>query len=100
MMLGANLKDCLVMVGDNMLVVLNTTLSSSAIKKKHLACNYHRVREAIAGNIINFGHIDTGENLSDICTKPLAGPQFSHLLKDYLFRTVPGEKVEDVTEGE
>ena len=100
MMLGANLKDRLVMVGDNMLVVLNTTLPSSAIKKKHLECNYHQVREAIAGNIINFGHIDTGENLLDICTKPLAGPQFLHLLKDYLFRTVPGEKVEDVTEGE
>ena len=85
MMLGANLESRSVMVGDNMSVVLNTTLPSSAIKKKHLACNYHRVREAIAGNIINFGHIDTGENLSDICTKPLAGPQFAHLLKDYLF---------------
>ena len=88
------------MVGDNYSVILNTTLPSSAIKKKHLACNYHRIREAIAGKIINFGHIVSGENLADICTKPLAGPQFSHLLKDYLFRTVPGEQVEDVTEGE
>ena len=100
MMLGARVEERSVMIGDNMSVVLNTTLPSSALKKKHLACNYHRVREAIAGKIIDFGHINSGENLADICTKPLAGPQFSHLLKEYLFRTIHGEQEEDVIEGE
>jgi hypothetical protein len=70
-MLGIVLEDTSLMVGDNMAVVVNTTLPSSALKKKHQACNYHRVREAIAGRILNFGHIDTGDNLADICTRPL-----------------------------
>jgi hypothetical protein len=36
-----------VMLGDNMSVVLNTTVPSSVLKKKHNAIAYHRVREAI-----------------------------------------------------
>ena len=64
------------MVGDNMSVVLNTTLPSSSLKKKQLACNYHCVREAIAGKILQFGHIDTKDNLADICTKPLTSIEF------------------------
>ena len=84
--LGINLEDTSYMVGDNMSVVLNTTLPSSSLKKKHLACNYHRVREAIAGKIIKFGHIDTKKNLADICTKPLSNATFSALTKLYLFR--------------
>ena len=41
-------------VDDNMSfvsVVLNTTVSSSVLKKKHLGIRYHRVREAIAAKI-------------------------------------------------
>jgi hypothetical protein len=85
-MLGIKLERTSLMVGDNMSVVVNTTLPSSALKKKHQACNYHRVREAIAGGIIDFGHIDTNDNVADICTKPLAGPQFTKLCEEYLFR--------------
>jgi len=71
-MLGIPIEDQSWLVGDNMAVILNTTLPSSSIKKKHLACNYHRVREAIAGGFLIFGHIDTKLNLADMCTKPLA----------------------------
>jgi hypothetical protein len=85
-MLGVVLENTSVMVGDNMSVVINTTLPSSGLKKKHLACNYHRVREAIAGGFIDFGHIDTKKNVADICTKPLPGPDFHNLLRGYLFR--------------
>ena len=76
------------MVGDNMSVVLNTTIPSSVLKKKNLACSYHRVREAIAGRIIDFGKIDTGENLADINTKPLGPTAFHRLVGPYLFRTL------------
>jgi hypothetical protein len=80
-MLGIKLEDSSVLVGDNMSVVLNTTLPSSALKKKHQACNYHRVREAIAAGFIKFGYIPTEKNLADVCTKPL-GTQLFHIFLD------------------
>ena len=85
-MLGLILEESSYLVGDNMSVVVNTTLPSSGLKKKHLACNYHRVREAVAARFCKFGHIDSGNNLADICTKPLGGQVFSKLSRMYLFR--------------
>ena len=85
-MLGIRLEESSVMVGDNMAVVINTTLPSSTLKKKHQACNYHRVREAIAAGFIRFGYITTHVNLADVCTKPLGSEAFHSLLKEYMFR--------------
>ena len=85
-MLGVKLEDTSYLVGDNMAVILNTTLPSSSLKKKHQACNFHRIREAIAGRFVDFGHIDTKENMADIFTKPLGGPEFQNLTSKYLFR--------------
>ena len=85
-MLGVVLEESSVLVGDNMAVVINTTLPSSSLKKKHQACNYHRVREAIAARFIKFGYIHTSLNLADICTKPLGSQAFHDLLKEYMFR--------------
>ena len=85
-MLGVPLEDTSVMIGDNMSVVLNTTLPSSNLKKKCQAINYHRVREAIAAGFTKFGHIDTKHNVADIFTKPLPNPEFSTLTSMYLFR--------------
>jgi hypothetical protein len=50
--LGVALDGPALMSGDNMSVVLNTTVPSSALKKKHNAIAYHRVREAIAARIM------------------------------------------------
>ena len=86
-MLGVKLEDRSVMVGDNMSVVLNTTIPSSVLKKKHLACSYHRIREAIAGEIVEFGKILSEENLADVNTKPLGANAFHRLVGPYLFRT-------------
>ena len=85
-MLGVKLEKQSFLVGDNMSVVLNTTIPSSALKKKHLACSYHCIREAIAGNFIIFGHIYSGDNLADIGTKPLPTLIFHKLIDPYLFR--------------
>jgi len=52
-MLGINVEPSLVLVGDNMAVILSTTVPSSALKKKHLACNYHKVRENIAATMLD-----------------------------------------------
>ena len=100
--LGLDLEDQSWLLGDNMSVVLNTTLPSSSLKKKHQACNYHRVREAIAGGYLIFGHIDSKENIADICTKPLVHQLFSHITEKYLFRK-PSQIVENdnlMIEGE
>jgi hypothetical protein len=85
-MLGVKLEKETMLVGDNMSVVLNTTIPSSSLKKKHLACSYHRVREAIAGGFVLFGHIPSEENLADIGTKPLGTQVFHRLIDPYLFQ--------------
>ena len=85
-MLSARLEEQSVLVGDNMSVVTNTTLPSSALKKKHQLCNYNKVRKAIAAGFVLFGYIKTTLNVSDVLTKPLGGPLFHSLMKQYMFR--------------
>ena len=71
-MLGVPIDGSVLMLEDNKSVVMNTTIPSSALKKKHCAVAYHRVREAVAARIVRFCHIDTRLNIADILTKPLA----------------------------
>jgi hypothetical protein len=78
------------MLGDNMSVVLNTTVPSSVLKNNNNAIAYHRVREAIAARIIRFTCIKIEENFSDVFTKPLSNEKFDYLMKRWLFR-VPEE---------
>ena len=52
-MLGINVEPSSVLAGDNMAVVLNTTIPSSALKKKYQVCNYHKIRETIAPGFIS-----------------------------------------------
>ena len=85
-MLGCNLEESSLLVGDNMAVVLNTTIPSSALKKKHQACNYHKVRESIGGGFIKFGHIRSENNLADLLTKPLVKAKFEKLTSQCLFK--------------
>jgi hypothetical protein len=70
--LGVALDGPALVLGDNMSVVLNTTVPSSVLKKKHNAISYHRVREAIAARIMRFAYIKSEENVSDVLTKPLS----------------------------
>jgi hypothetical protein len=53
---GVDLEGPALMLGDNISVVLNTSVSSSDLKKKHDAIAYHRVREAIAARILRFAY--------------------------------------------
>jgi hypothetical protein len=53
--LGVALDGPALMLGDNMSAVLNTTVPSSVLKKKHNSIAYHCVREAIAARIIRLG---------------------------------------------
>jgi hypothetical protein len=80
------------MLGNNMSVVLNTTVPSSVLKKKHNAIAYHRVREAIAARMMRFAYIKSEENVSDVLTKPLSNEKFHYLMKMWLFRLPEKDK--------
>ena len=84
--LGVDLDGPTLMLGDNMSVVLNTSVPSSVLKKKHNAIAYHRVREAIAAKIMRFAYVKSEENVSDILTKPLSNEKFHYLVRNWLFR--------------
>jgi hypothetical protein len=86
-MFGVPLDGPALMLGDNHSVILNTTVPSSVLKKKHNACACHRVREAIAAGIMRFAHVSSAENYADIFTKPLPPVTFHTLVKPLLFRT-------------
>ena len=88
-MLGVPVDSPTHLLGDNMSVVLNTTVPSSQLKKKHNAIAYHRVREAIAANIVQFRHVSTGNNFADILTKPVKSATFRSLCSRVLFRRPP-----------
>jgi hypothetical protein len=85
-MVGVPIDGPALLLGDNSSVVLNTSVPSSVLKKKHHACAYHRVREAIAGGIIRFVHIPGTTNYADVLSKPLSNEVFYNLVKPLLFR--------------
>ena len=86
-MMGVPIEGPALLLGDNMSVVLNTTVPSSVLKKKHLAVGYHRVREAIACGILRFAHIRSENNIADVLTKPLTNVKFHPLIQPILFRS-------------
>ena len=85
-MLGVKVDGPAMLLGDNLSVILNTTVPSSMLKKKHQACNYHRVREATAAGTLTFCHVPTQDNLADIMTKPLPTALHMSLAKKLVFR--------------
>ena len=84
-MLGVPVDGPSLMLGDNNSVILNTSVPSSVLKKKHHACAYHQVRKAIAGGIVNFIHIRSKTNFADMLSKPHANDAFHSLVKLLLF---------------
>ena len=82
-MVGSPIEGSTLTSGDYKSDILNTTMPSSVLKKKHNAIAYHRVSEAIAAEVINFVHIDSKINVADVLTKPLVNPVFHHLKKAF-----------------
>ena len=74
-MMGVPLPGCASGFCDNQSVVLNSTIPSSTLKKKHNAVNYHKCRETIASGAVRIMKEPGTTNLSDILTKLLAGPR-------------------------
>jgi hypothetical protein len=84
--LGVALDGPALMLAYNTPVVLNTTVPSSVLKKKHNVIAYQHVIEAIAARIMRFTYIKSEENVSDVSTKPLINEKFHNSIKRWLFR--------------
>ena len=84
--LGMVLDGPTLMLGDNMSVVLNISVPSSVLKKKHNAIAYHNVREANEAKVMRFAYVKSEEDVCGLLTKPLNNENFHHLVKNWLFR--------------
>ena len=85
-MLGVPIEQTCLLLGDNNSVLLNTAIPLPMLKKKHLRCSYHRIREAVTGKIIDFAYIPSQNYYADILTKPLSIQAHHNLAKPWLFR--------------
>mmetsp|Transcript_52228 Transcript_52228/g.78006 ORF Transcript_52228/g.78006 Transcript_52228/m.78006 type:complete len:1156 (-) Transcript_52228:781-4248(-) len=65
--------------GDNYGSIQSASLPHGDLKKKHVALSYHYVREAIAARIVEAKWVSSGDNYSDIATKPLGPKPFTGL---------------------
>jgi hypothetical protein len=83
--LGIPINGRTMMFGDNQSVVTNSILPHSALNRRHLALAYHKVREAVASNMLNFYHIDGTTNPADIMSKIWGFQQVWPQLKALLF---------------
>jgi hypothetical protein len=94
-MLGVEVDGPVRMFGDNNSVILNTTLPSSMLKKKHQSIAYHAVRNAQAAGILVFEHVKSEDNWADVLTKPLPANRFHALVRPLLFRRSGTGEVKD-----
>ena len=91
-MLGLNVNGPAWLFGDNMSVILSTTMPSSGLKKKHLSIAYHRVREMVACRAICFIHVDSDCNYADLMTKPLPLATHARLMEGLVGRRFPTDE--------
>jgi len=70
---------------DNNSVVMNATIPTSPLKKKHNAIAYHRVRESITAGTLCIAKVKSEENLADAFTKSLSGVKLRYLMSHILW---------------
>ena len=66
-------------------MVISPTVPSSSLKKRHNILSYHRVREAIAADIVRVIHIPGEENPADVLTKTLGHGHLYNLTKRFIY---------------
>jgi len=84
-MFGVPLDGPAIAFCDNQSVVLNSTLPSSTLKKKHNSVNYHKVRSCIADGAIRVTKEPGETNTSDLLTKFLVAQKKSQLSKQEIY---------------
>jgi hypothetical protein len=75
----------ILMLGDNMSMLLNTSVPSSVLKKMHNAIAYHGVWEPLVAKVMRFEYVKSKETLCDNLSKPFNNEGFHHLVKSWLF---------------
>jgi len=70
---------------DNNSVVLNATIPTSTLKKKHNSIAYHRVCKLIAAGVIRIAKVLGKKNLADMLTKPLSANELISLAHKVLY---------------
>ena len=73
------------MFGDNKSVVDTCSIPSYKLHKRHLVLTFHRVREAIASQLLHFVHISGVDNPEDILIKTWGYQQVWNVLQPLLF---------------
>ena len=61
-------------------------------RTKHINLRYHFIREAVEDGKIQVKYIPTGDNVSDIFTKPLPRPKFAKFMESLVLRRSDGTK--------
>ena len=70
---------------DNQSVVVSATMPSSALKKKHLAVSWHKIREVVAIKAAVVAHVKSQFNLADGGSKPLGPHALYRLIREILY---------------
>ena len=83
--LGVPIQGRSYMFGDNESVVNSSSRPDSKLHKRHVALSFHRVREAVASNMLSFLHIEGNHNPADILSKHWGYQQVWPLLRTLLF---------------
>ena len=68
-MMGITVENPCFVFGDNQLVLWNTTVPESTLKKKTSSAAYHFVHEGVSCDEWRMTYINTKDNPSDIATK-------------------------------
>ena len=76
---GVSIKRKSYIFGDYSSVITNFTLPHSQLKKRNQALFYHKVREAVASNMVSFHHIKGTSNYADIMSKHWGYQKVQHL---------------------
>jgi hypothetical protein len=84
--MGVPLDGPALMIGDDQSVIINSTVPSLVLRKKHLSCGCHRVRECIAARILRFVYVYSTKNVADVQMKNLDSTAFHWLVDPVLWK--------------
>jgi len=81
------------MFGDNLSTIISTTTSDGKIAKRWNILSFHRVREAVAHEIVRPYHIDGKDNPADVLSKHTSSRTWYELMRPLIFWRVNEQPV-------